>query len=151
MSLFAPAWWRVWAFSWRTVVLLFGSVGLALPSLVVFSWLRGSRVTLREMLWFTLAALATVGLVLVSLAPVTGFFTWTGRDAGATWIMHLLAGFLGLVFGLLTLGRGLSFIHDLRKADDANSRPANEILGAWVILLIIVLAQMFSVLKFPLP
>ncbi len=141
VSLDSVTWHVLWKFAWQSVTLLWLSIAVCVPSLAVFTAVRGSTVSVRELLLMTLASVATVGLVLLSVAPIIAFFHWTG---GLPQNVNLIV-FIGSIFlGLLYLGQALIFAHEERKASTPSSAPAVDILIVWGILLIIVLFRMME-------
>ncbi|EKD78669.1 MAG: hypothetical protein ACD_41C00300G0001, partial [uncultured bacterium] len=75
MSLSFPHWWHAMDVMWKLIVLLFGTQALCLPALYVFSSIRGSRITVGQLLLSTMAGVTTTAVVLVSLSPIAWFFT----------------------------------------------------------------------------
>lgn len=137
----------IWAHAWKITVVYWGSIAICLPSLFVFSAVRGSRITVAELLYFVVAGLATVGLVLLSIAPITAFFAWTSNIPGTMAPINLMSGGLALLFGLYFIGRGYAFIHALRKTTDPESRSGVDFLLLWLFLLLVVMVQMIHTLK----
>lgn len=144
VSLDSVSWHSLWTFAWQTVTLLWLSVAVCFPSLAVFTAVRGSTTSLRELFLFTLASIATVGLVLLSVSPIIAFFHWTG---GLPQNVNLIV-FIGSMFlGIIYLGQALIFAHEERKASTQSSAPAVDILIVWGVLLMIVLFRMMEWLR----
>lgn len=147
MSADSAHWLKIWEHSWKVVTVFWGSMAICLPSLYVFSAVRGSKVSLAELVYFTLAGLATIGLVLVSIAPITGFFAWTSNTQENMGLINFITGGLALLFGLYFLGRGYAFIHDQRKTAQPDSQSGLDFLVLWFFLLLAVMIQMINTLK----
>lgn len=141
VTLDAVSWHSLWTFSWKAVALLWLSIAVCVPSLAVFAAVRGSTVSVRELLLMTLTCAATVGLVLLSVAPIIAFFQWTG---GLPEEVNLVV-FVGCLFlGVISLGQALIFAHENRKSAAPSSAPAVDVLVVWSILLVVVLFRMMS-------
>lgn len=143
ISLVIPNWWHAFNLMWKMLVLIIGSNLLCLPALYVFSSIRGSRLTLPQLMTMLLASIATTAIVLLALAPISWFFTWTTN--GELEVIRLLNGLMigfGILFGLILLARGFraSYLH--YKAEDAQSKSGSDILVLWLVLLVIVTVQM---------
>lgn len=144
VSLDTVSWQSLWTFAWQAATLLWLSVAVCFPSLAVFTAVRGSTASLRELFLFTLASVATIGLVLLSVAPIIAFFHWTG---GLPQNVNLIV-FIGSIFlGIIYLGQALIFAHEERKESTHSSAPAVDILVVWGILLMIVLFRMMEWLR----
>lgn len=140
MSTEDPHWWHTWELSWKMMVTLWGPIALCTPALYVFSSLRGVRVTMSQLVFLLIGSLATAGLVLASLSPLSWFFTWTTDTLEFIKIMNGCMVGLGLLFGLFFLGQG--FLHLYRTHKPEGARSGIDILFLWFILLIVVVVQM---------
>ncbi len=143
----STSWHAVWLQAVKFVALYWGSILLCLPSLFVFSAVRGSKITVSELAYYTVAGMATIGVVLLSIAPITGFFAWTTNTAATMQSINLLTGGVALLFGLYFIGRGYNFIHELRKTNDTKSQSGLDFFVLWFFLLMAVMAQMVKVLN----
>lgn len=143
MSLSFPHWWHALDVMWKLIVLLFGTQALCLPALYVFSSIRGSRISIGQLVLCTGAGLTTTAVVLLSLAPISWFFTWsTDGDADILQAMNgLMIGF-GLLFGIIFLARAFYFHHKEFKQHYPDHKSAVDILVVWLILVIVVTVQM---------
>ncbi|MFA6475646.1 MAG: hypothetical protein WCV88_05650 [Patescibacteria group bacterium] len=131
MSLVVPDWWHTLNIMWKMIALIMGSIGLCLPSLYIFSSIRGLRLTLGQLLFFVLAAVTTIAVVLVSLAPISWFFLWSTDNIDIIRVINgVMIGF-SLLFGLILLARLY-----------AMSKSPFDILVPWLILVAIVTGQM---------
>lgn len=140
MSTEDPHWWHTWELSWKMMVTLWGPVVLCTPALYIFSSLRGVKITLSQLVFLLIGSLATAGLVLASLSPLSWFFTWTTDNIEFVKGMNGFMVGLGLLFGLFFLGQGFLHLYKINKAEWA--RSGVDILSLWFILLIIVVVQM---------
>lgn len=136
------SWPHAWELGWKTIVLLGGPIFICLPSLYVFASVRGSSLKLLPLVYLAIGTLATSGIVLLALTPITWFFTWTSNGLDFIRLLNAAAIGLGLIFGLFFLGKGILAIHKTQKAAYPESRAALDILLLWFILLIIVTVQM---------
>lgn len=143
----SPRWSVMWEHAWKVAIVYWGSMAICLPSLFVFSAVRGSRITVSELIFFVIAGLATIGLVLVSIAPITAFFAWTTNVPELMRLINVMAGGLASLFGIYLIGRGFAFIHTLRKSTDPESRSGVDFLLLWLFLLFVVMVQMIQTLK----
>ncbi|EKD79030.1 MAG: hypothetical protein ACD_41C00188G0006 [uncultured bacterium] len=143
MSLSFPHWWHAMDVMWKLIVLLFGTQILCLPALYVFSSIRGSRITVGQLLLSTMAGIATTAVVLVSLSPIAWFFTWsmTG-NIDLLRVMNALMIGLGMLFGIILLARSFIFYYQHFKQQHPENKSAVDILLLWLILVIIVTIQM---------
>lgn len=140
MSTEDPHWWHTWELSWKMMVTLWGPVALCTPALYIFSSLRGVKIALSQLVFLLIGSLATSGLVLASLSPLSWFFTWTTDNIEFVKGMNgVMVGF-GLLFGLFFLGQG--FLHLYKKHKEEGARSGVDILFLWFILLIVVVVQM---------
>lgn len=132
---------------WKMLVLVWGPMLICTPSLYVFSALRGSRLTLSELVYLIVGSMATTGVVLLALAPVTWFFTWTTTTVEFIQGMNAFVIALSLAFGLLFLAKGSTFInikyYELEKERGSRKgRIMNDVLLLWFILFLVVVLQM---------
>ncbi|MBI2415597.1 MAG: hypothetical protein HYV33_02970 [Candidatus Kerfeldbacteria bacterium] len=144
MGSYIPHWRWPLGLSWKMIVLLWGSVALCTPALFVFSAIRGSRITLPQLVYLLIGGLATSGIVVLALAPISWFFTWTDTSPGHL-ILRLMNGGMiavSLLFGLYLIGQGLYAVHQQVKATTPESKAALDIVVIWLVLLIVVIAQM---------
>jgi len=143
ISTAVPNWWHAVTLSWKMIVLIFGSNLLCLPALYVFSSIRGSRITLLELIQAVTASVTTTAVVLLSLAPIAWFFTWsTGGDLDIIRFLNgLMVGF-GILFGIILLARTFGAGYTHHKIEFPDNKSASDILVLWLILVIIVTAQM---------
>lgn len=143
ISSVTPQWWHVLDVMWKMIVLIFGSQILCLPALYVFSSIRGSRLSLTQLLLFVCASIATTAVVLLSLAPISWFFTWStdGNTEIIQVMNNLMIGF-GIVFGIILLARAFLFSHKHYREQYPENKPAVDILVLWLILVIVVTVQM---------
>lgn len=133
---------HAWGIGWRLAAVLMGSALICLPSLFVFSALRGSTLTLRELVYLLSGNFATMAVVLVAVAPIVWFFTWTDTPLPILAQLHVGVIALASVFGLLFFKNGMQAAHTQRKATMPDSHPATVILLPWLLLVIIVGVQM---------
>lgn len=143
MSLSVPHWWFAGRLMWKMVVLIFGSNALCLPALYVFSSIRGSRITLPQLALFVSSSVATTAVVLLSLSPISWFFTWaTDGNLGVIRALNgLMIGF-GIIFGIILLARAFHAGHKHYREHYPENKSAADILLLWLILVIVVTAQM---------
>lgn len=140
MSTEDPHWWHTWELSWKMMVTLWGPIALCTPALYVFSSLRGVRISINQLVFLLIGSLATAGLVLASLSPLSWFFTWTTDTLEFIKIMNGFMVGLGLLFGLFFLGQGFLHLYRTHKSDGV--RSGIDILFLWFVLLIVVVVQM---------
>lgn len=142
MSIPIPDWWHALNLMWKMIVLIFGSVALCVPALYVFSSIRGSYITLPEVLLLICGSVATMALVVVALAPISWFFTWTTNDVSFIRVMNAAMIGLGLLFGLIFIARGMLSLHAQIKLTHPEHKSAVDILFIWLILVCVVVVQM---------
>lgn len=142
MSIIIPHWWHALDLMWKMNALIFGSIVLCVPALYVFSSIRGSAVTLGQLLVLVGGSIATTALVVMALAPISWFFTWSTNDVDFIRIMNSAMIGLGLVFGLIFIARGLMYLHKQLKTTQPDHKSAVDILILWLILVCIVVGQM---------
>lgn len=130
--------------SWRMILLIWGPLALCTPALFVFSAIRGSHITLRQLVYLLVGMLATSGVVLLALSPISWFFTWTDTspDHGVLIVLNALMIVVAQLFGVFYLGKGMITINHRLKTSDVTDRAALDILLVWIILLLIVSVQM---------
>ena len=132
MSISFPHWWHAMDVMWKLILLVVGTQLLCLPALFVFSSIRGSQVTLGQFSLFLTASTGTTAIVLLSLAPIAWFFTWSSNNnLDLIGLMNALMIGCVLLFGFTLLVRGLR----------ASKSPV-DILFVWLILVMVVTAQM---------
>lgn len=132
---------RIFELSWKMIALMWGSIALCAPSLYVFSSLRSSNLTARQVLYIIVAAMATSGVVLLALVPISWFFTWTTSEVGFIQVMNAAMVGLSTVFGLLFLGKAIIEVHKM-NAPESTTKPAVDVLLVWLVLFLVVAAQM---------
>ncbi len=142
MSTTSPSWWHMLTLSWKMIVLIWGSITLCTPSLYVFSAIRGSTIKLTQLVFLLLGAMATTGIVLLSLAPITWFFIWTTESKRFIEMMTAAIIGLAILFGLYFLAKGLRSVHDRQPERLAWQKPATDILLVWLVVLLVVIVQM---------
>lgn len=142
MGTYVPHWWHSLTLAWKTIVLIWGPLAICTPSLFVFGAIRGSRITLPQLLFLLMGALATTGIVLLALTPLTWFFTWTTETSIFLRVMNGMFIGLALAFGMFFFSKGLLAIHKKLKAAGTPSSISIDVVVLWFILLIIVVAQM---------
>lgn len=142
MGTYVPHWWHSLTLAWKTIVLIWGPLAICTPSLFVFGAIRGSRITLSQLLFLLSGALATTGLVLLALTPLTWFFTWTTETSTFLRIMNAMFIGIALAFGMFFFSKGLLYIHKQLRNENASSSISIDVVVLWFILLIIVVAQM---------
>lgn len=143
MSIVVPHWWFTGRLMWKMIVLIFGSNALCVPALYVFSSIRGSRITLPQLLLFVSSSVATTAVVLLSLSPISWFFAWaTDNSLGVVRALNgLMIGF-GMIFGIILLARAFQAGHKHYREHYPENKSAADILLLWLILVIVVTAQM---------
>lgn len=144
MSAWIPHGWHALDLSWKTIALIWGPIAICTPALFVFGAIRGSKITLLELIFLLAGAMATTGIVLMALSPLTGFFTWTTDTVIFMKIMNGLFIGLALAFGMFFFSKGLLYINAQNKAAGKQTSAAVDIVVLWFILLIIVVSQMSS-------
>jgi hypothetical protein len=142
MGTISPQWQHWLLVGGNLIILLWGSIALCTPSLFVFSAMRGSSIKLSQMIYLLLGGLATSGIVLLALTPLTWFFTWTTTELDFIRIMNGFFIGIALVFGLFFFGQGLMYVYKENKAKNIQTSSAVDILFFWFFLLLIVVAQM---------
>lgn len=151
--------------AWKTIVLVWAPIVLCSPSLYVFGALRGSRISVSEMVFLLLGTLATSGIVLLALTPVTWFFIWTTESVEFIQAMNAFIVGISLAFGLFYFGKGSVTVQRLKTTttqDEQGSRMNDktkrsvradlqrifgaaagvDILFLWFVLLLVVVVQM---------
>lgn len=151
MATYDPSWKEVGEFAWKMLVTVWGPIAICTPSLYVFSAIRGSQVKLTELVYMLLGTIATSSIVMLALAPVVWFFTWTMTDQFAIRAMDVVLVGLSLGFGLVFLQQGFMYMEKKHSKeadpDSAVERfkkmgSAASVLFVWLILLLGVTAQM---------
>ncbi|MBI5037931.1 MAG: hypothetical protein HZC01_04500 [Candidatus Kerfeldbacteria bacterium] len=135
-------WQSVGERMWKVLVVYWDSLLICLPSLFVFSIIRGSRITLAELLFYVVGAMAIIGVVLLSIAPIIGFFAWTTDIPETMQFISVVVGGIALIFGINYIGQGYTFIHGLRPSGDMAKKLSKDFLLLWFILLAAVMLQM---------
>jgi len=130
--------WQHWLkISYKAVVLIWGSIILCVPSLYVFTSIKGSSLSLKQIIFLLLGALSTTGIVLIGFLPIVWFFTWCTKEMVIIRAMHDFVIFLSLGFGLIFLGQGLNY-----QIENNKKVSYTGVLFLWLIVLIAVLGQM---------
>lgn len=134
--------------AWKLAVVFWGTVVLCTPSLLVFSALHGSRMSTLRMITVLTVALATSGIVLLALLPISWFFAWTDttHTSAVVQFINTLCVLIAAGFGWSTLRSGITTYHQ----DIDTSAPHNTVrtvLLVWSILVIIVGVQMTTKLS----
>lgn len=144
MGSFTQHWWWPLQMSGKTIVVFWATFALCTPSLLVFSALRGSRITLMQLCYLLVGSLATSGVVFGALLPIAWFFSWTDEThyGPAVHVIHIVAFLFAFFFGLQYLKQGLLAYHEQQQETDRYHQSASDILVLWSILVMIVGVQM---------
>jgi len=144
MGSFTQHWWWPLQMSLKAIVVFWGTFALCTPSLLVFSALRGSQITLTKLTSILVGSLATSGIVLGALLPISWFFSWTDAThyGPAVQLIHTVAFIFSLLFGMQFLRQGLiAFHHEQRKTSE-HHQSASDVLFLWSIVVVTVGIQM---------
>jgi hypothetical protein len=120
------------------------TLAVTAPSLLAFSALARSSLTLRGTLRLLLAASAASLAVLASFAPVTAFFTFSTRSHPFMQVLNAGAFAIAGAVGLAFVHRGLA---DALPAEDLARRQQRAILLCWTVVYMGVGAQMAWILR----
>lgn len=144
MGAFTTHWSWPLLISGKIILLFWGTFALCIPSLFVFSALRGSRITFTKLLYLLIGSLAISGIVLGALLPISWFFSWTDATHYGTVVrmIHIFALLIALFFGLNYLNQGLQAFHTEERKTHPLHHPATDIVMLWCVLVIIVSVQM---------
>lgn len=142
ISTLTPHWWFTGQLSWKMIAVLWGPTIICAPSLYVFSTIRGSRLTLPELAQLLCGMLATTAVVLLALAPISWFFTWTSEGLGFIQLMNGVMIGVSLLFGLFFFGKGMMVLNKKIEGNEKTTRFSPDILLVWFVLLLIVVVQM---------
>lgn len=150
MATYNPSWSEVWEFAWKMVATIWGPIAICTPSLYVFSAVRGSTITLPQLVYLLLGAVATSGIVLLAFAPITWFFTWTMDEIEMIRMMNVFLVALAIGFGLVFMQQGFISLEKEKNSEDETSAierfkqlgSAASVLLVWFIVLLVVTAQM---------
>ncbi|MFA5995361.1 MAG: hypothetical protein WCW27_03085 [Patescibacteria group bacterium] len=142
MGTYLPGWQHMVDTMWKMIVLVWGPVILCTPALYVFSSIRGSTIKISELVYLLIGALATSGIVLMALTPLTWFFMWTTDSKEFIQAMNGFFIGLSLMFGLFYFGQGMRYVYKKVKVTNPQASAAVDVLLLWFILLIVVVAQM---------
>lgn len=147
------SWKYLLASALKVPLLFLLTLAVTFPSLYVFAALADSRLRLRDTLRLLVAAIAVNLGVLASFGPVTAFFT-VSTDSYAFMI------FLNVLFFALAGAVGLSFLNRAVGAvfpsaapgaagepPSEDSRRARRIFRVWLVIYVIVGAQMGWILR----
>lgn len=143
MSTYDFSWKGAATLAGKMIVLLWGPMAICLPSLFVFSVVRGAQVKFAQLIYLALGSLATTGIVLLSLTPIVWFFTWTSNNLLTIRVVDVVAIGVALIFGLFFLGKSFAYIKNTTQPKNGGKiSAALDILFLWFILLVIVVIQM---------
>ncbi|MCW1930686.1 MAG: hypothetical protein KIH62_005275 [Candidatus Kerfeldbacteria bacterium] len=144
MGAFTTHWWWPLQLSGKIILLFWGTYALTTPSLIVFSALRGSRIGGMQLCYLLIGSLATSGIVLAALLPITWFFAWTDEIHVGPMVrlIHIFAFFIAFFFGTQFLAKGMRAFHREEKQRDAHHSSATDILLIWSVLVLIVGIQL---------
>lgn len=129
----------------KLLLVLFGSVLLAVPTLYTILSMRGSRSSFVQVLTLIFGALATTGLIMLSLVPIVWFFTLSTQSLYILILMNLFMVGFSVLFGLIFLVQGV--VYENKNATTLAQTGAAAILFAWVVLTSIVSLQMMYNLR----
>jgi hypothetical protein len=124
------------------IVTIVASFILCIPSLYIFSALRGSDITVRQLLGVSVVGLATLALVLLGFLPVAWFFTWVSDAVEFVRIMNSVIIGIAIIMHIVVIAKGLSAAYARAKTQGAGAREGLEILGLWAIVYAVVTVQM---------
>jgi hypothetical protein len=110
---------------------------LCFPSLVVFSLLSGSEVTLGEISVLLAGAIALAGLLLLGFVPVSWVFSQSTESVAFMGAMHMLFWVIALHYGIRFLGAATGFLNGGRGRN----------LAIWSVIFVLVSLQMMTTLR----
>jgi len=109
---------------------------ICLPSLYIFSCLSGSQARLAEVCGLITGLLALMTVLLIGFAPVAWVFSQSTESIAAMGTLHLIFWFIATYFGVRFLATGFAHL---------SGRPGG--LSVWVIIFLLVMAQMTTTLR----
>ncbi|MBI5384116.1 MAG: hypothetical protein HZA90_05455 [Verrucomicrobia bacterium] len=110
---------------------------ICLPSLYIFSCLSGSRAGLGEIFGLVAGLLALTAVLLIGFAPVAWVFSQSTESVAMMGALHLL-------FGLVSVGFGLRFLHNAFAQVQGQSKSG---LVIWTFIFLLVALQMTTALR----
>ena len=127
---------QLWAAPVKVTLGLFFSVIICLPSLYIFSCLSGSQARLAEVCGMIAGLLALMTVLLIGFAPVAWVFSQSTESLAAMGALHLVFWFIATYFGVRFLSTGFAHL---------SGKPGG--LRVWVIIFLLVMAQMTTTLR----
>ncbi len=124
------------------IVTIVASFILCIPSLYIFSALRGADITVRQLLGVSVVGLATLALVLLGFLPVAWFFTSVSDGVEFVRIMNSVMIAIAMIMHVVVIAKGLSAAYERAKTQGSGAREGLEILGLWAVVYAVVTVQM---------
>jgi len=149
------SWKYLLASALKVPLLFLLTLVVTFPSLYVFAALANSRLRLRDTLRLLVAAIAVNLGVLASFAPVTAFFTVSTESYAFMIFLNVLFFALAGAVGLAFLNRAVSAVFPADRpegepvpaAGGGDSRRARRIFRVWLLIYVVVGAQMGWILR----
>lgn len=126
----------------KIMTLIFVSTAIVTPSLYVFSMIRGTAFSLRQLLVLLVSYLVVVTIVLVGFLPIVWFFLFTSEYLEFPRIMNGALIAFSVIFGIAFLEKGFRVARDLLGTDEKKGRSGIDVLLIWAIVYAAVLIQM---------
>jgi hypothetical protein len=111
---------------------------ICLPSLMIFSCLSGTDLSLRHVCAILVAALTLTALLLVGFAPVSWIFTQSTESVWFMGLLHLVFWGIAIYYGLRFLVVSLSFLNHGERSGH---------LLTWCVIFVLVSLQMSTTLR----
>jgi len=127
---------QLWAAPVKIASGLVISALICLPSLYIFSCLSGSQARLAEVCGMIAGLLALMTVLLIGFAPVAWVFSQSTESLAAMGALHLIFWFIATWFGVRFLATGFAHL---------SGKPGG--LRVWVVLFLLVMAQMTTTLR----
>lgn len=124
----------------KLLLVLFGSTLLAVPALFTILSMRGSNNSFVQVITLIIGALATSGLIMLSLVPIVWFFTLSTQGITVLIFMNMFLIGFSVLFGLAFLVQGVNYEH--RESTTLQKTGASFVLFLWLFLVFIVSLQM---------
>ncbi len=139
----------------KVPLLIFGTLGICIPSLYTFNVLLGSKLSFKQTLAVAVMSTYLLSLILVSLAPIMLFFTFSSDNKSFLVLLNVFFFTVSGLFGVSLLWHCMKFLAlkdcaagvPAQDGETVTVKSGNHIIKVWTIIYIFVGTQMAWLLR----
>jgi hypothetical protein len=124
-------------------IVFLSSILLTMPTLYVFSAIRGTRLSLREMFTSTLSGIGLTSIVMIALIPIIWLFAYSNASETFLKVLNFFFVTGSLIGGFVTINGAFKHISN-HDNPEAKGYKGSGIFALWTIIFLLVFAQMLA-------